>query len=476
MLSTMLMEAAGKEDQGGGAGVATTDDPKTKELEAIEAIGKQVQGFKSILGEKAKQEDFEKVEKELKTLKDGLETLSAKEIERQIKAINDANKAIHDQIKEMQEEIAQSKEKGEGAAKKGVNHPVTRKAVEDFVKSIWPDGKNSEKKKFSDASITIKAPETFGASVTFAAGSDPSAFTGRMIDPTLYKPKHKTNIILDFFNIQTIDVPKLIYLRKIEEGDANPTAGDPGAAAWILCGDPKPKRSFRVSTGEVDAKKVAIFGEIEDCLLQDVPSFERWIREDFIEQMNEAINDGLLNNNPGVDPLAPLGLKTNSIQYSATPAYDATIDAPNYIDMIIAAAALMRYNKEEAATAFVSSDVFYRIHHLKATDSKYLNNNMVYTDALGRLFIAGVQVVPVDEEDVPSTHLLMIGADLGFKIYRYGDMVFESGLNGENFREDKTSYRAYQRFLSFIPEERENSVLYDTWANIETAITLPAAP
>lgn len=468
--SQMLMEEAKDGTEGGGGAPEGT---KTAEMKALEAIAKQVEGFKEMLGDKAKAEDFQKVTDELKKLQDGLETLTAKEVERQIKAINTANDKIYKQIVEMQEELAAQKESGTGKKADGPVQLIKREDVEAFVKTIYPNGKNGDKKKFSDAKIEIKAAETFGAA-TFVSGADITAFTGRMVDPTLYQRRRKSNIILDYMNIQTIDVPTLIYLRKIEEGTGVAPDNDPGGAAWILCGSPKPKRSFRVTTGEVDAKKVAIFGEIEDCLLQDVPSMERWIREDFMDEINEAINDGLLNNNPSVDPLAPLGMKTNAIQYTATPAYDELIADPNYIDDIFAIGARMRFDKEQTAMVFVSSDVYYRIHHLKATDAKYLNNNLVYTDSLGNLWIGGIQVIPVDEEDVPSTHVLAIGVDLGFKIYAYGPMVFESGLNGENFREDKTSYRAYQRFLSFIPEERENSVLYDTWANIEAAIALPA--
>jgi hypothetical protein len=43
-------------------------------------------------------------------------------------------------------------------------------------------------------------------------------------------------------------------------------------------------------------------------------------------------------------------------------------------------------------------------------------------------------------------------------------------LNGEDFRYDRTSYRGYQEVLSYIAEQRENSVVYDTLANIATGI------
>lgn len=453
----------------GGAGGAGGED---LELKAIEAISEQVDTFKTMLGEKANNEEFEALKLELKTLKEGMGDLTAKQIADSIDKINQSNTSIHKQLVELQEKAAEDLENSKKDNKTSKGGIVDTKAVQDFINETFgEDGK----KTHNPAKIELKAAENFGYPQFFQGGNDTvvDAFTGRFVDPKLYERRRKKNLILDYFDIRTINVPKLIYLVKVELGDSNPTSGDPGGADWILSGQIKPKRSFRVTTGEVEAKKVAIFATVEDKLLRDVASLENWIREDLMDEMREKINDGLLNNNPSVNALAPLGLKTNAIQFTASPAYDNTIEDPNYIDEIIAAIALFRYNKEEAGIVFIASDVWYRIMHLKATDGKWLNNNLVYVNNLGELYIAGVRVVAADEEDIPSTHILVVGADLGFKIYAYGPMVFERGLNGEDFRYDRTSYRAYQEFLSFIPENRENSVLYDTFANIEAAIVAP---
>lgn len=440
----------------------------SKELEAIEQIGKQVEAFKATLGEKADAKAIEKLNTDIETLKSGLDTMNEKEIDKSIEKINTSLETMHKQVEKLLEEQAEIKEQTEKGSKKG--SILKTEDVKAFVEATF----NGTTKTQNPASLVVKAPETFGYPTFFTGGAntDITAFTGRYVDPTLYEPKRKRNLILDHFDIQVINVPTLIYLIKVPVGDTNPTSGDPGSAAWILSGAAKPKRSFRVTTGIAEAKKVAIFGTVEDKLLRDVPSLENWIREDFMDEMREAINDGLLNNNPSIDPNAPLGLKTNAIQYTATPAYDEQIENPNYIDDIIAAIALMAFNKEEAGRVFISSDVYYRIMHLKATDGKWLNNNLVYVNSMNELYIAGVHVVWADEEDIPSTHILVVARDLGFRIKAYGNMVFERGLNGTDFREDKTSYRGYQEFLSYIPENRENSVLYDTFANIEAAITL----
>lgn len=438
----------------------------SEELKAIEKISEQLDGYKKELAEKADKNQYEATEKALAELKDNLDKWSEKKIDEAIEEINKSVKEQHDLIVEIKEEQAQAKEKSDTKVKTSI---VSTEEIKAFIEATFKDGKKTNER----ATITIKAPETFGFNQTFngdGTGVQIDAFTGREIDPVLYQRTRKRNLILDHIPISTISVPKLFYLEKEEVGDTNPTSGDPGSADWILSGAAKPQRSFRLKTGEAEAKKVAIFGTIEDKLLRDVASMENWIREDFMDEIMEKYNEELLNN--AASATVPLGLKANAVQFVVTPAFTDlyALNGSNKIDQIIAAIAAMKESKEVPAKAFVSDDVFYSLHNLKATDGKYLNNNLIYVNSLGQLFIAGVEIVPADSDDVPSTHLLLISQNLGFKIKNYGSMVFERGLNGEDFREDKTSYRGYQEVLSYIPENRENSVMYDTFANIKLGV------
>ncbi len=448
---------------------------KSEEIIAIEAIGEQVKEFKKALGDSANKAELKAITDELKALKTGLGDWSAEKIEASMKTINEGITKMGIQVGEMVEDVQKGKDANKGRVKAG--QFVSSEDIKKFIETTFIDNKKTS----ANASIPIngnllfrtKAAEDFGIPTFFEGGANTivDAFTGRFIDPTLYQRKRKRNLILDHFAIETITVPKLIYLEKMEVSGDDASSEDTGGADWITSGETKPPRSFRVTTGSVEAKKVAIFGTVEDKLLRDVSSLENWIREDFRDEMMEKYNDGLLNNNPGSNPEAPLGLKQNAIQYSATDAFDGTIAEPNYIDMIVAVAAYQDSLHERTGKVFVAGDVWFAIHILKDADARYQNNSLVYVNALGQLFIAGVEVVPSDAEDVPSTHVLGISVDPGFKIKNYGPLVFERGLNGTDFAEDKTSFRGYQEVLSYIPSHRENSVLYDTWANIEAAIT-----
>jgi len=456
-------------------------ETKSSELLAIEEVAKQVVEFKKELAGKASAEEMKKfndsstkINADFESLKKNLGNWDGETVEACMKKINK-------QLEEIQEDVNRSKDSGLTKDKFRLFDPAE---VKKFSESVWDD--NGAKthaqasfkinNSFLRGGLVAKAAEIMGYPDFFegvpGVTTDVTAFTGRVIDPTLYQRKRKRNFILDNFSIPSIAAPTLIYLEKMEVSGDNASNEDPGGAEWIVPGAQKPMRSFRVTSTKVEAKKIAIFGTVHDDLLRDVPSLENWIREDFTAEMREGYNDGLLNNDPGVDPDAPLGLKTNAIQYADTTAFNNTIPDANEIDAIVAAIAYMASLKEEPMMAAVSSSVYYKLFVLKDNQSRYQNSNLVYTNSRGQIFVAGVPVILADAEDVADTHLLLLGVD-GFQIRNYESLVFERGLNGEDFRYDRTSYRAYQKVLSYIASHRYNAVLYDTFSNIMTAIDAP---
>jgi hypothetical protein len=456
-----------KEDKGeGGEG---EEDPDST-AKAIEKMTKQVGEFTKLLGDKADTAEITKLTTQIAALEKAVKDQNHAATDKAIKDINEQNDKLWKQVLELQEKNAQGNEGGTSASRKG-GPTFSSGDVDAFLKLTFVDG---QKSKAEAKIVVIKAAETMGYANFFEGGdnTDITGFTGRMVDPTLYQRRRKRNLILDNFAIRTINVPRLLFLVKVEDGDdVDSASGDSGGAAWIVSGQMKPMRSFRVTTGEAKTKKVAIFGTVEDELLRDVPSLENWIREDFMDEMREEINDGLLNNDVGVNPLAPQGMKQDAVLFDATPAFDGKIEDANEIDAIFAVGAFMSRNREQIDRLFISDDMWYRIMILKDAEARYLKNDSIFVNSLGQLFIGGIMIVPADYEDVPSTHVLAVGRDLGFKMYAYGPMVFERGLNGEDFRYDRTSYRGYQEFLTYLPTHRENSVMYDTWENIIAQIT-----
>jgi len=451
-------------DANGGGG--------SNEEDAFKTLSDNVDVIVEKLGEAAKQEEVTALKADIESLKSELSTMKASDVDAKLKAINEKNEALFNQLVELQVKAADEADKANPKVI-GARPMYKMEDVKNFTEKSL---KNKRENNFLEIE-EVKAAETFGIPQTFVTGegADTAVMaSGYMLLPGLMAARRKTNIMLDYFPIRTINVPYLIYLEKVEIGDTNPTSGDPGGAAWIESGQAKPKRSFRIKAVRADAKKLAIFGTIEDCLLQDIPSFDNWIKTDFKEQLDEVANTGLLRGNPAVNALEPYGIITNASQYVVTPAFDEKVIAATYIDDIIAAAASMvTTSKYIAGMAFVAWDVWYAIISLKSTDERYMNNSLVYVSNNAELWIAGVHVIGVDADDIPSTHLLLVAADTGFKMFRYGNAGIETGLNGEDFREDKTSYRGWRRYLTYFPSDTRGSVIYDTWTNIETLIEVP---
>lgn len=456
------------------------DETKSPELEAIDKVAKQVDDFKKQLGTKVSKEDLDKLNEATVKINKDFEDLRKNLGNWDGETVESCMKKINTQLTEMQEDVSRSKDTGA----KGKFQLFDSGEVKKFAESVFDEnGAKSSKQasfKINNAFLmggfVSKAAEIMGYPDFFegvpGVTTDWTAFTGRVVDPTLYQRKRKRNFILDNFTIPSIAAPTLIYLEKMEIAGEDGSVEDVGGADWIVPGAQKPMRSFRVTSTKVEAKKLAIFGTVHDDLLKDIPSLENWIREDFTAEMREAYNDALLSNDPGVDPDAPLGLTKNAIQYADTTPFNNTILDANEIDAILAAIAYMASLEEEPMMAVVSSSVYYKLFALKDNQARYQNANLVYTNSRGQIFVAGVPVILAGADDVPDTHLLLIGVD-GFQIRNYESLVFERGLNGEDFRYDRTSFRAYQKVLSYIASHRYNSVLYDTFSNIITAIDLP---
>lgn len=413
------------------------------ELEAIEKVAEHVQKFKDELKNKVDKKDLDKISL---------------------------------QLLELHEDVQTSKESGRTRTKKAF---VDQAEVKEFIaKTFDENGKTSHKAAIKlNSELVFKAAETM-TSENFFTGSpttQPEIVTGFALDPTLYQRRRKRNTILDHIPIETTDQPYLFYMNKVEVSGDDASQEDTGSASWVTSAGEKPGRSFRVSTVKVEAKKIAIYSNVADKLLRDVGSLNTWLRDDLTSEVKEAYNDGLLNNDPVTDPDAPLGLKEHAIAFTVTPAFDNTVTDPNLIDVLVAAAASMLKLKEQPGKFLISSDNYFSLFILKDQNARYQNANLIFVSPLGVVYVAGVPVYPVDDEDVDSDHFLLLGADLGFKIKNYGPLVFERGLNADDFRKDKTSFRAFQEVISYIPADRYNSVMYDTIANVLTAIEAPGS-
>lgn len=127
-----------EEEEDGGA------DTDTAEVKAIKKIAKQVENFKTALGDKADAEAIKTLQETVKTLQENIATMQSEDIISTLKNINDANEKIWKQIAEIQEAAQLEKEKTEGKAKKG--DILKKEDVAAFVKATFgEDAKHGTK-------------------------------------------------------------------------------------------------------------------------------------------------------------------------------------------------------------------------------------------------------------------------------------------------------------------------------------------
>jgi HK97 family phage major capsid protein len=381
--------------------------------------------------------------------------------------VDQKNSKLLDILRVQGAEITAMKERGMAPGK------TSQKLVEESeIKSFIDQTFDGQSKTSNKASIKINSGLMFKTGVMDSEGfygspaTYPEAVTGSTVDSTLYQAKRKRNLILDHIGITSITDPYLFYMEKqVVTGSGEDASG---AAGWVTSAGEKPGRSFSVKTEKVEARKVAVFATVADKLLRDVGSFNNWIAEDLRAEVLEAYNDALLNSDG--TGLEPLGLKENAVTFTVTNAFANAIDTPNLIDALIAAAAAMQESKEQPGRFLISDDNFFKLHIMKDQQSRYQNANLVYTSSRGQVYVAGVPVFAVDSADVDSNNFILLAADHGFKIKNYNSLILERGLNADDFRNDRTSFRCFQEVLSYIPEHRFNSVMYDSFENVLSAI------
>ena len=74
------------------------DETKSPELEAVELVTKQVEGFKTILGSKADKGEFDSLKGTIEDLKKSIADNDGKATSEKIKTINDATEKLVKQV------------------------------------------------------------------------------------------------------------------------------------------------------------------------------------------------------------------------------------------------------------------------------------------------------------------------------------------------------------------------------------------
>ncbi|MES2382462.1 MAG: phage major capsid protein [Bacteroidota bacterium] len=226
-----------------------------------------------------------------------------------------------------------------------------------------------------------------------------------------------------------------------------------GAAGFIAPGVIKPGISFEIATEISNAKKIAVSEKCSTELLEDIAGMQSWIEQELTYQLKQEMNSKLMTGT--VSSTVPAGIQTISTTYSLTTVKTTN---PNNWDAIRASVAQLRSgNLQGTVTAFVNP---------------IDNANMALTKAQsqGQLFVPGDSgAVIVEDNNVPVGYVQIALLDY-YKVLIYKDLTLTFGLDGEDFSHNLITGIAEMRIHQFFSENHTGAFIYDTFANIKTAI------
>jgi hypothetical protein len=234
-----------------------------------------------------------------------------------------------------------------------------------------------------------------------------------------------------------------------------------GNAEFIGEGVLKPLASFELETESSVPKKVAERMKASTELLYDVDGMTSMIENELRFEVMVAANAAVLT---GVaSSTNPKGVTQYASGYTLT-----TIDpvaTPNNSDAIRAAIAqLQSLNFGANLTAFINPIDAANMDLAKGTEGIYVLPP--FTSADGRV-IAGVQVI-VDNNI--AVGYLLIGDMTKYKVLMYQDFFVQWGWENDDFSKNLVTVIGEMRFHQWVSANHAGAFIYDTFANIKTAI------
>lgn len=300
--------------------------------------------------------------------------------------------------------------------------------------------------------LVLRAPETMTIANTLNSSPylpDPVGLPGIVdlvrIQPTFWERLRKS----------TIKANPLYWVNKTDKQ---------GNAQFIGEGVLKPLASFDLDTQTSVPKKVAERMKVSTELLYDLDymatEMEAEIRYEVMMAANTAVLTGTLSST------SPAGITTIASAFNTA---GVTTLNPTNVDAIRAAIAQIRtLNFTGVITAYMNPIDVANMDMEKASDSG------VYTlppfVSAENTIVKGVRVI--EDNNIPVGNLLIGVMDL-YRIAMHQPFHIMWGWENDDFSKNLVTVIGEMRFHQWYSENHVGAWIYDTFANIKTAITAP---
>lgn len=394
-------------------------------------------------GEKTEEEKLmDKIKSEVKGILDGergttLDRL--KHLETQLEGLKDFA-ALKDEHVQLMGAVKALKEKG--AAQK------ESKSVRDQIKSFLeanPDKynqfKNGEIKRI-EIPIDLKAAGTMLVSTNTGSSS---YLPTREIVPGVNDIARVTPSIEQYVNGSPTSSANIVWVNKKNQE---------GTAAMTAEGALKSQVDFELATETSTAKKVTAFTKVSTEMLDDIDFIAAEIENEIKYQIDIKVSSQLLTGDGTGQNLN--GITDYAGQYVLT---TVLTTAPKKGDAIIAAATQIKSLHFMPTHAFVSV-----IDHANMMIEKDTTGQPI----LNRLAELGLTVVASNE--ITTGNVLV--ADMSKYIKRdYKPLSISYGWVDDDFTKNLVTILGERRLHTYCSENNTGAFVYDTFANILTAIT-----
>jgi len=233
-----------------------------------------------------------------------------------------------------------------------------------------------------------------------------------------------------------------------------------GQAEFIGEGELKPLIDFNYRKIRSEAKKAAAKIKSSTEQLDDIDWMAAEIENELRYQVELAASTGLLSGDGTGDNLKGLDSYAGGFTLTSVETTD-----PNNADAIRAAIAQIRSLNFNANVAVLNPIDVANMELEKATDGHYIIPPFKSADGT---VISGVRVI--EENGIPVGSVL-VGDMTRFRVRVYKPFSVSYGWVNDDFEKNMVTIIGEMRLHSFVPTNDIGAFVYDTLANIKTAIT-----
>ncbi|CAB4198880.1 major_cap_HK97, phage major capsid protein, HK97 family, partial [uncultured Caudovirales phage] len=227
-----------------------------------------------------------------------------------------------------------------------------------------------------------------------------------------------------------------------------------GAAGFIGPGVAKPGISFELATETSNAKKIAVSDKVATELLQDIPGMASYIQQELAYQLKAKMNTTLMTG--ASSSTVPAGIQTLSTTFTLTTI--ATANPGNWDAIVALVAQLRSGNLMGPVTVFMNP-------------VDYANMKLHKAASQGQLFIPSESGATIVEDNNIAVGYIQAAILPYYRILIYQDFTVAFGWENDDFTKNLVTTIAEMRVHQMFSENYTGAFIYDTLANIKTAIT-----